>query len=439
MDVEAVYLANEETLKELGISAKGDILSLKAYCQRESTSAKPYSDYDERKQQLINQLKKGKSGRLPMSERSKQTHETTTRNRKLMIGWMNFSSKQQRFVTVRLSSGGGVRQLDVPGNATKSYLINKAKELFFPNGVSSIGKACDMIFDIANFKEETIPENTTVDMYIENHKLTRCRLYLTSKSLQEDVLVPFPDKPGTSGIQNHPMQSTQNSSATTVLSSDSDDDYLFKPALSSETAKKSSCKRKYQDKGREWRRKYASKNDESDSDSDEFSSTLIGTSQDRKTLKEEQNKEFAQSLLQDRQKEQKKEQDAVETRRLKEVQQTRTSRIPPEPTSSQDRVRIAVNHITKGKLVRYFSRHEQMLSVYDWIGSLSPEPEHFILRPYAGQTVYPSESVRDVVLYMEETDSPIKIDSDEDQEVSFKGYGSVAEELPQADQNRLER
>lgn len=82
-----------------------------------------------------------------------------------------------------------------------------------------------------------------------------------------------------------------------------------------------------------------------------------------------------------------------------------------------------------------------MLSVYDWIGSLSPEPEHFILHPYAGQTIYTSTSMREVVLYMEETDSPIKIDNEEDQEVSFKGYGAVAGEVPQvqADQNTLER
>ena len=107
---------------------------------------------------------------------------------------MHYSTKEKRFITVRLASGGGTRRVDVPGHSTKEDLIEdlieEARNLFFPGGLSSHGEEKEMIFNLANFKAEPIEEfiedgETTVDFtvqkYIEKHKLTLARLYLTSK------------------------------------------------------------------------------------------------------------------------------------------------------------------------------------------------------------------------------------------------------------------
>lgn len=91
---------------------------------------------------------------------------------------------------VRLNSGGGTRRIDVPGHSTKEDLIAEAQKLFFAGGLSTHGEEKEMIFDLANFRAEPIEEfiedgETTVDFtvqkYIEKHKLTLTRLYLTSK------------------------------------------------------------------------------------------------------------------------------------------------------------------------------------------------------------------------------------------------------------------
>jgi len=458
MDIEAVGVANYEVLEELGLNAKGDILSLKAFCQRHSTTSKPCSDYEERKNKLIDELKKGKQERnrkinqasTSFQERSSKAPisvKKTRKTRKVILGWMHHSSLKQRFVTVRLSNGGGVRQLDVPGDSRKEHLLTEAKKLFFPDGISSFGKACDMEFNLANFKGDSIPENITVENYIDKHKLTKTRLYLTSTPLVTDVddeVAPLTDTPGSSGITKDTVTTHSLTSTFIDSISDSDDDMVVE-------AQGTSKKRNRQDKGRAWRMKYANINDDSsefDSEGDSKSSTqcsasnnlpqlsnstsnsqLIGTSKEREQMKKEQDDEFQRCLEEDQRKEEERSNvlnEEKEMARLESIRSAKSSRVPPEPILGSPRVRIAVNHLTKDKLVRFFNPNEQMLTVYDWVGSQSLKPENFMLCLSPGQTIQPSDPVTDCTLYMEATDNPVMM-CDDDQDIFFKGYGCIDE------------
>ena len=107
-----------------------------------------------------------------------------------MVGCTIYPTKEKRFVTARLTNGGGTRRVDGPGHSTKEDLIAEARKLFFPGGSSTHGEERELIFDLAIVKAEPIEEfiedgETTVDFtvqkYIEKHKLTLARLYLTSK------------------------------------------------------------------------------------------------------------------------------------------------------------------------------------------------------------------------------------------------------------------
>ena len=124
------------------------------------------------------------------SESQNNVKKETIKKRKVTLGWMHYSLKGKRFITVRLTSGGGTRRVDVPGHSTKEDLIAEARKLFFPEVVSFHGEEKETSFDLTNFKAEPIGEfiedgETTVDFtvqdYIEKHKLTLARLYLTSK------------------------------------------------------------------------------------------------------------------------------------------------------------------------------------------------------------------------------------------------------------------
>ena len=437
-----MLFATDESLQDLGLTAKGDIFAVKAFCQRQSKMHQTVEDdYEERKRKLVEELQKGrervKSRKTKAASNNSHSQNTvkkeSVKKRKITLGWMHYSTKEKRFITVRLASGGGTRRVDVPGHSTKEDLIEEARNLFFPGGLSSHGEEKEMIFNLANFKAEPIEEfiedgETTVDFtvqkYIEKHKLTLARLYLTSKP----------------------------SSVFTLSDVACDDDAnLDSPTF--EFVKSSKPEKRQQDSGgKAWRMKYAnldlgafsledaSSNFVSDdfpcynsADMEWLGHSLLDTSEECQQLLEEQEESLQQSIEIDRRKEEEKkelliqqdqerEEQERETARLEAVRSSRSSRVPAEPAVGAPRVRIAVHHVASGKLVRYFSSNDKMLSVYDWIGSLVKEPENFKLCFSPEVVAMPCDPVSNCTLYMQVTDQSILLLEDSD--VTFKGYGS---------------
>ena len=339
------------------------------------------------------------------------------KSRKITLGWMHYSSKEKRFVTVRLNNGGGTRRIDVPFDSTKQDLIAEGKKLFFPGGQSTYGKEEEMLFNLANFRAETVEENIqtdettadfTIQRYIEKHKLTLVRLYLTSK----------PDAP------------------------DEDDYDLMQSVFERSVPAKPKAKKK--DKGKAWRLNHVNLPVDADAQdlcflpdsSDSFPQlesddmawldySLLGTSEERQQLMTEQQEELQQSIEVDRRKEEARNELArkqeTEADRLETVRSFRAARVPPEPKEGTSRVRIAVHHLLEGRLVRYFASEDRMLSVYDWIGSRAKQPENFHLCISPEDVVLPSDPVSSCTLFMQVTDEPVFLL--EDYDVTFKGYG----------------
>lgn len=94
MDSKAVALASEETLRELGILAVGDILSLRSFCKLKNEQAldqKSSVDREERKRQLVEILRQGKSTRLTNSNSTSKLRRSKivkTKLRKVYLGWI---------------------------------------------------------------------------------------------------------------------------------------------------------------------------------------------------------------------------------------------------------------------------------------------------------------------------------------------------------------
>ena len=74
------------------------------------------------------------------------------------MGWLYYDEQQGRYIAVRLNKGGGSREVDVPLNADVPQMIDIAKDLFFPDGKTTLGPLADMELGLANFKCENIPE-----------------------------------------------------------------------------------------------------------------------------------------------------------------------------------------------------------------------------------------------------------------------------------------
>ena len=78
----------------------------------------------------------------------------------------------------------------MPGSSRTSDIIDKARNLLFPQGGSTFGRSLEMDYDLANISGEKIDKLITpegkkmafsLQSYLNLYKLTRVRLYLKTK------------------------------------------------------------------------------------------------------------------------------------------------------------------------------------------------------------------------------------------------------------------
>uniref|UniRef100_A0A7M6DLE0 UBX domain-containing protein n=1 Tax=Clytia hemisphaerica TaxID=252671 RepID=A0A7M6DLE0_9CNID len=118
-------------------------------------------------------------------------------------------------------------------------------------------------------------------------------------------------------------------------------------------------------------------------------SLLIGSSQERKDLKEEIDDALRKSEAADWEKANKSKDEEV----LKKLQQDRLSRVLPEPELIEEHTVISVRHKTLGTKRRLFPQNATFANVYDWVGSLSERPKFFCLHIPNQRTVQCWEKV----------------------------------------------
>lgn len=67
------------------------------------------------------------------------------------LGWFDFDKTTQSYKQVRRQNGGGKRSLKVPKLTTKHDLLDIAKQLFFPNGISKRGLVESFELELKDF------------------------------------------------------------------------------------------------------------------------------------------------------------------------------------------------------------------------------------------------------------------------------------------------
>lgn len=144
----AAFHSPESLLVDLGLRAKGDVFSLKAFCKRRlgktSDESSQKGDIEEKKRRLVERLreeKENKKKRRSSSHKStkeseegspsKKEKKKSDKSRRVQIGWLHYSYKDSRYVAVRTAKGGGTRQIDIKASANKFEVIARAKQLFF--------------------------------------------------------------------------------------------------------------------------------------------------------------------------------------------------------------------------------------------------------------------------------------------------------------------
>jgi len=399
MDVEAVSHATDDVLEALGLVKTGDRVSLQAFCKTNPVVEEAGEHKGDKKRSLLEAFLSRKKKRVQTSKRSVSSHPvkpSKEKTRKVQLGWLHWNEKAGKFQSVRLLKGGGSRDVDMPVEAKKDEIIAECVRLFFPNGSSKfLGKATNMDFGLANFKTEDIDESVivagsevpfTLLNYMETHKMCKVRLYLTSRC-----------KP--------------------VLSSGCSQSDVGKPA-------ESGCS---PDDGADLRPMLITENQFVHT----WHDTLIGSSEQRDLIKNEQDNAYLASLAKDEADDQARraamEHDLMEWQRKESLRQARSLRVPNEPNPPC--ITVQVRHPTMGLLRRGFSSSDTMMAVYDWVGSQTTEPEYFELRLNSVKCLPPTTPVTEVdrqTLYMAECEVPPSIcDEAEDKTVEFRGFGQL--------------
>lgn len=426
MDGTAVQSTPDLVLTEFGLYARGDIFALRAFCEQKAKPEKEKkNEKEERKRKLLDLIRAGRKSKQPKSQLlnvdSVSSKSIKEKKKIAYIGWMHekyqTGTEKPKYTQVRANKGGGTRDIYLSSCDTSEDIIAIAKSKFFPQGKSSFGSVSMMECDLVNSQGDSVRSflddkgkqcTFTVQQYMDVTSVSRLRLYLATRLKDTDE----------SEITNPASDNGHN---------DSDDD-LEMSVFCSKPANPKPARSK-EDKGKMWR-----KNLNLQLASEEKAETnLIGTFDERMTLRKQQEREYDESLKQDQLKCKAKEQEQLVEKREKEraerkeaIKKLRASRVPPEPLDDSWRVAVVVQHPILGRLSRYFSRDDRLTSVYDWIGSISSDPENFELCLFPNTVCTPSSLVREVegnVLFVS-----IPADDtncDDDLEVTFKGSGGT--------------
>ena len=119
----------------------------------------------------------------------------------------------------------------------------------------------------------------------------------------------------------------------------------------------------------------------------------------------DQQKEIA--LLKSQLEQNKENNHSVNNKHQIDLMQKRASRVFAEPELDEDHVIITVRHCHLGAKTRMFHYNSTMSQVYDWIGNLAAEPEHFELLDFNACVVAPDTLCKSGSLNMREFSKPI--------------------------------
>lgn len=389
MDISAVLNANDDVLKDMGLLTAGDRLSLRGFCSTAQETQQNKEKESKRRRLLeafLSSKKDKPKKQKPVTssgnqQQKKKLEKKKQKSKRIQVGWKHFQEEVEDYVLVPLAKGGGSRYATMPISSNRIDVMKVCKSIFFPHGESYYGKEEDMLFAIGNFHNEQMGVTLEVNgrevpfnigNYTEAFKLKDVRLYLLSKNM--------------------------------TSSSDESDDGL--PAMITSCDPTSPCTAGTCTEDRR-----------------DDSEGLIGTTEQRESLKREQDMEYELSLKADRQKRIALERANAEAEQKRRVQEARAARVLAEPET--DFVTVRVRHPTMGVCSRRFPSDSQVAAVYDWAGSLTPEIVNFTLCDPLGTPLLPSGKLEDrCTIVMASTPHTPSL-SETDKEIQFMGFGDA--------------
>ncbi|XP_065135175.2 uncharacterized protein [Paramisgurnus dabryanus] len=188
IDSDVIMLMDDAKLANY-IPSYGDRIALFNYCK----SKKPIS---KRKHGLLEKLRESMKVRKEGTKENISHADTRTTQRKKLkttrnveIGWIHSDGHIAK--QVRAKQGGGTRKIQLAVDAGLNDILQEGKKLFFPDGISPKGPESDFEFEVWDFKQNHLTDDTrlSIGTMYETARLTMLRFYIATKpkDLEDDA------------------------------------------------------------------------------------------------------------------------------------------------------------------------------------------------------------------------------------------------------------
>ncbi|XP_060754238.1 uncharacterized protein LOC132865727 [Neoarius graeffei] len=185
IDKDVIRLMEDRELAKY-ISSYGDRLAVTNFCKNQTSAQRRKMGLFEKLRAKM-QLQKEGHGNKPVDEVPKSTSSQShprrrgrQSHRKIEIGWLNREKGQAGIKQMRAKQGGGTRMVDVNVECRMNTILEKGKELFFPNGMSTKGHEKQFNFEIWDYKHNPVNENVTVGLIYDTLCMNRLRFYIAT-------------------------------------------------------------------------------------------------------------------------------------------------------------------------------------------------------------------------------------------------------------------
>ncbi|XP_063049653.1 uncharacterized protein LOC134444147, partial [Engraulis encrasicolus] len=169
------------------IPAYGDRLATVSFCNQQHQTATRETLLERIKEKIGGRKMTSKGHHTPSGSHGmarKDNKNAEKQVRKIEIGWLHYN--KSHYTQVRTRFGGGTRCTTVNKETTVQQVMETAKQLFFPDGLSNKGPEEDFDFEMRDFKRNLIPLEDTVGTMYESTKLRLLRFYICSKDRLSD-------------------------------------------------------------------------------------------------------------------------------------------------------------------------------------------------------------------------------------------------------------
>ncbi|CAG9823866.1 unnamed protein product [Phaedon cochleariae] len=172
IDMSIVPLMGEDELKKY-VPYYGDRLAMKNFCVQSNKG---------KRESLLEKIRKKYASKHDLMEnRKKEKSKVSKKDRIIDLGWQHKNKDSQCYRQVRTKQGGGTRSIKINLSSTKNDILSRAKDIFFPDGISEKGHISKFRCELWDFKCNLIDYDIDVSEMYTLSGLNRLRFYLSTE------------------------------------------------------------------------------------------------------------------------------------------------------------------------------------------------------------------------------------------------------------------